>query len=182
MKLRQLGQNGPMIHPIGIGAMSFTNFYGETNEADSHAILDAAIEAGVNHIDTANIYGMGTSEDVIGSYFQKNPAAKDHFHIATKGSITRNPDGPGNIFNNTKEHLEAELEKSLKRMGVEAVDLYYIHRRDPNIPIEEVTETLASLVKSGKTKSIALPRWASCKPARSLAQQWLPSHPLGARC
>jgi len=154
MKLRQLGQNGPMLHPIGIGAMSFTNFYGETNEADSHAILDAAIETGVNHIDTANIYGMGTSEDVIGSYFQKNPAAKNHFHIATKGSITRNPDGPGNIFLNTKEHLEAELEKSLKRMGVEAVDLYYVHRRDPNIPIEDVTETLASLVKSGKTKSI----------------------------
>jgi len=154
MKLRKLGQNGSEIHPIGIGAMSFSNFYGATNEAESHAILDMAIEAGVNHIDTSNIYGMGTSETVIGTYFQKNPAAKDHFHIATKGGITRNPDGPGNIFLNTREHLEEELNKSLKRMGVEAVDLYYVHRRDPALPIEEVTETLAGFAKAGKIKTI----------------------------
>jgi len=154
MKLRQLGKNGPMIHPIGIGAMSFTNFYGATDETRSHAILDAAMEAGVNHIDTANIYGMGTSEDVIGSYFKAKPEAKEFFHIATKGSITPNPDGPGNIFVNSFEHLEAELDKSLKRMGLDFVDLYYVHRRDPNVPIEEVAGTLGRLVEAGKTKSI----------------------------
>ena len=154
MDMRRLGANGPLVHPIGIGAMSFSNFYGPTNETESHAILDAAMAAGVNHLDTANVYGMGTSETVIGTYLKKNPAAKDHFKIATKGAITRNPNGPGNIFDNSAAHLQAELEGSLTRLGVEAVDLYYIHRRDPNVPIEEVTETLAGFVKAGKTKSI----------------------------
>ena len=124
MKLRELGRGGPMVHPIGIGAMSFSNFYGATTEVESHAILDAAKEAGVTHIDTANVYGMGTSETVIGTYLKATPAGRDHFTIATKGSITRNPDGPGNIFDNSAKHLRFELENSLKRLGVDAVDLY----------------------------------------------------------
>ena len=175
MKHRSLGRNGPMIHPIGIGAMSFSNFYGPTDEVASHAILDAAVEAGVNHIDTANVYGMGTSETVIGTYLKANPEAKDHFHIATKGAITRNPNGAGNIFDNSAAHLEAELEGSLKRMGVEAVDLYYVHRRDASVPIEEVTETLAGLVKAGKTKAIGFSEIApsSLRRAHSV-------HPVGA--
>lgn len=154
MKTRLLGKHGRAIHPIGIGAMSFSNFYGTTNKAESHAILDAAMAAGITHIDTANVYGMGTSETVIGTYLKANPQARDHFCIATKGSITRNPDGPGNIFDNSADHLQSELEASLKRLGVDAVDLFYVHRRDPAVPIEEVTETLAGLVKSGKAKSI----------------------------
>jgi aryl-alcohol dehydrogenase-like predicted oxidoreductase len=154
MENRKLGKNGASVHPIGFGAMSFSNFYGVTNEAESHAILDMAMEAGVNHIDTSNVYGMGTSETVIGTYLKTNPQGKDFFKIATKGSIKRNPDGPGNVFDNSPEHLEEELNNSLKRMGVECVDLYYLHRRDPAVPIEEVTETLASFVKAGKAKSI----------------------------
>lgn len=154
METRKLGQDGPIVHPIGIGAMSFSSFYGVTNEAESHAILNAAIDAGITHIDTANVYGMGISEAVVGTYLKANPSSRDYFSIATKGSIKRNPNGTGNIFDNSKTHLQTELEASLKRLGVEAVDLYYVHRRDPYVPIEEVTETLAGLVKSGKTKSI----------------------------
>ena len=154
MQSRQLGRDGPIIHQIGFGAMSFSDFYGATNELESHSILDMALEAGVTHIDTSNVYGMGRSETVIGSYLKANPQARDHFSIATKGGITRNPNGPGNIFNNSLEHLQTELDNSLKRLGVEAVDLYYLHRRDANVPIEEVTETLAALVKSGKAKAI----------------------------
>lgn len=154
MKLRRLGQGGPLVHPIGIGAMSFTDFYGDTTQAESHAVLDLAMEVGLNHIDTANIYGMGTSERVIGAYLKDRANGKDFFKIATKGSITRNPDGPGNIFDNSLDHLQTELENSLKRLGVDCVDLYYVHRRDQSVPIEEVTGTLAKLVASGKTKSI----------------------------
>lgn len=175
MHKRQLGKGGPLVHPIGIGAMSFSNFYGKTHEAESHAILDAAIEAGVTHIDTSNVYGMGTSENVIGTYLKANPAAADHFTIATKGAITRNPDGPGNIFDNTAEHLTTELEGSLKRMGLEAVDLYYVHRRDPAIPIEEVTQTLANLVKAGKTKAIGFSEIAPTSLRRAHAV-----HPVAA--
>jgi aryl-alcohol dehydrogenase-like predicted oxidoreductase len=175
MQHRKLGRNGPLIHPVGIGAMSFSNFYGPTTERQSHAILDAAMAEGVSHIDTSNVYGMGTSETVIGSYLAANPRAKDHFKIATKGGITRNPDGPGNIFNNSAAHLQSELEGSLKRLGVEAVDLYYIHRRDPAVPIEEVTGTLAALVKAGKVKSIGFSEIAPSSLRRAHAV-----HPVAA--
>jgi aryl-alcohol dehydrogenase-like predicted oxidoreductase len=154
MHLRKLGQFGPKVHPMGVGAMSFTNFYGPTNEAESFAVLDAAMEAGVTHIDTANIYGQGTSETVIGHYLKVNPQAKECFKIATKVGITRNPEGTGNLFNNSADHLEQELNKSLARLGIDAVDLYYIHRRDQSIPIEDVVETLAGFVKAGKVKAI----------------------------
>jgi len=175
MKLRRLGQNGPYVHPLGIGAMSFSNFYGHTNEAESHAILNAAREAGVSHIDTANVYGMGTSETVIGSYLKAHPQAKEHFRIATKGGITRNPDGAGNIFKNSAAHLRAELEGSLERLDIEAVDLYYVHRRDPSVPIEEVAETLGALVKEGKTKAIGFSEIAPTSLRRAHAV-----HPVAA--
>ncbi|KIN70445.1 Oxidoreductase, aldo/keto reductase family [Sulfitobacter noctilucae] len=172
---RQLGAGGPLVHPIGIGAMSFSDFYGPTTEVDSHAILDAARDAGVNHIDTSNVYGMGGSESVIGSYLAANPTARDFFSIATKGGIRRKADGSGNYFDNSRAHLEAELEGSLKRMGIEAVDLYYVHRRDPEIPIEEVAETMASLVKAGKAKSIGFSEIAPSSLRRAHAV-----HPVAA--
>ncbi len=155
--------------------MSFSNFYGTTNEGESHAILDAAMAAGVTHIDTSNVYGMGTSETVIGTYFKANPTAKDHFTIATKGGITRNPNGSGNIFDNSAEHLETALDASLKRLGLEAVDLYYLHRRDPAVPVEDVTETLARFVKSGKVKSIGFSEIAPTTLRRAHAV-----HPVAA--
>ncbi len=157
-----------MVHPIGIGAMSFADFYGPTTEANSHAILDAALEAGVNHIDTANVYGMGRSENAIGSYFRAHPDARDQFSIATKAAISRGPDGERR-FNNTAAHLEAELDRSLVRMGLEAIDLFYVHRRDPEIPIEDVTGSLAGLVKKGKTLGIGFSEIAPTSLCRAHA-------------
>ena len=154
MKQRQLGKNGPQISAIGIGAMSFSNFYGPTDEAQSHAILSTAIDEGVTHIDTANVYGPQTSETVIGTFLAKQGKAKnDLFSIATKASITKDPETGARAFNNSGEHLEAELDASLARLGVDCVDLFYVHRRDPSVPIEEVTETLAGLIKKGKIRS-----------------------------
>ena len=152
MKTTRLGRHGPEVSVLGIGAMSFADFYGETTDANSRAILDAAIEAGVTHVDTSNVYGMGRSERVIGAYLQDNPAARDHFVIATKAGITRDAAGRRR-FDNSPEHLEAELDASLARLGVEAVDLFYVHRREAERPIEEVTETLAALVARGKALS-----------------------------
>lgn len=151
MKQRQLGSNGPMISPIGIGAMSFSNFYGPVSEQESHDVLTAALEEGVTHIDTSNVYGMGTSEQSIGSFLAKQGGqAQDLFSIATKAGITKNPDTGTRYYNNTIAHLEAELDKSLMLLGVERIDLFYVHRRDADTPIEEVTEGLASLIKKGK--------------------------------
>ncbi len=149
MKQRSLGKHGPKISAIGYGAMSFSNFYGPTNEAESHAVLDRCRDRGVTHLDTSNVYGMGRSEDVIGSYLAKHPAARAEFVIATKASINRGEDGR-NVFNNGRKYLEGELDQSLQRMGVDHVALFYVHRRDPNVPIEEVTESLVAIQKTGK--------------------------------
>jgi len=171
---RALGANGPLVSALGIGAMSFSNFYGPTDEAASHAILHRAIELGITHIDTANVYGMGASEEAIGSFFKANPAAKDHFTLATKGAITRGPDG-GSLFDNSFDHMSQALEESLTRLGVEAVDLYYIHRRNADIPIEDVTGTMARLVDAGKIKSIGFSEIAPTTLRRAVAE-----HPIAA--
>ena len=149
MTPRKLGKHGPEISAIGYGAMSFSDFYGATSEAESHAILDHCRDVGLTHLDTSNIYGMGRSEEVIGSYFAAHSEAKREFVIATKASIARDENG-NRIFKNDRKHLEEELDKSLQRMGVDHVGLFYVHRRDPNVPIEEVTESLAAIVKTGK--------------------------------
>ena len=153
MKFRELGQLKTKVSPIGIGAMSFSDFYGKATTTHANEILSTAMDIGVNHIDTSNIYGMGVSEERIGQFIKKNPSAAQFFKIATKGGIQRISDG-SNRFNNSKEHLTNALEESLRRLGVDNIELYYVHRRDHNTSIEEVTEILASFVKQGKVKQI----------------------------
>lgn len=150
---RRLGENGPLVSAIGVGAMSFSDMYGRTDEAQSHAILRAALDEGITHIDTANVYGMGKSEKAIGSFLKANPASREHFVIATKAGITRDADGQ-RTFDNSLEHLESELDASLARLGIDAVDLFYVHRRDHAVPIEEVAASMARLVEKGKTRAI----------------------------
>ena len=154
MKTRKLGQLGTSVSAIGYGAMSFTDFYGPTDTSRSHAILARCLELGITHLDTSNAYGLGKSEKRIGSFLAKQgKQSEGMFQIATKAGITRNSDG-NRYFNNNAEHLSSELDKSLQRLGVDHIELFYVHRRDPNLPIEEVTETLANLVKSGKTRQV----------------------------
>ena len=170
MKQRQMGKCGPMVSAMGVGAMSFAEFYGPTTEENSFAILEAAVDAGVSHIDTANVYGMGRSERAIGQFLRNHPGVRDDLHIATKASITRR-DGV-RVFDNSPEHLEAELDASLEKLGVECVDLFYVHRREAERPIEEVTETLAGLVAKGKTRAFGFSEIApsSLRRAQAVAQ------------
>jgi aryl-alcohol dehydrogenase-like predicted oxidoreductase len=135
-----------MVGEVGLGAMSFGGFFGPTDMAESHRTLDRALDLGVTHIDTALIYGPHVSEDYIGAYLKKNPAARNRFVIATKGGIHASP----RKFDNTPAFLRQCLESSLRRLGVEHVALYYVHRRDQSVPIEEVTGTLAGFVREGK--------------------------------
>jgi aryl-alcohol dehydrogenase-like predicted oxidoreductase len=155
MKKRKLGANGPEVGAIGYGAMSFSDMYGPTNEIESHAILDACRDLGVTYLDTANVYGMGKSENAIGTYLKANPGAREEFIIATKATITRDPEG-NRIFDNSAEHLEAELDKSLQRLGLECVDLFYAHRRDTRLTPEETAANLGRLVEKGKARAIGL--------------------------
>lgn len=150
MKTRKLGQDGPEVSAIGYGAMSFSDFYGPATDEGSLKILDACVEFGITHIDTANVYGMGRSETVIGDWLKKR-GGDNPFTIATKCGITRDPD---QRLNNEPQRMAEALDESLTRLGIEAIDLYYVHRRDTRFEIEEVTETMAGFVRDGKVKAI----------------------------
>ncbi|MDA7424941.1 aldo/keto reductase [Thalassococcus lentus] len=170
MKQVQIGPGGPMVSCLGIGAMSFAEFYGPTTEENSYAILAEAMDQGVTHIDTSNVYGMGRSEKAIGQFFKQRPEARDHFHVATKAGISRDADG-NRKYDNSAEHLEAELDKSLALMGLDCVDLFYVHRREAERPIEEVTQSLVGLQEKGKIKAFGFSEIApsSLRRARTVA-------------
>ncbi|MFN4098673.1 MAG: aldo/keto reductase [Pararhodobacter sp.] len=168
MQRRKLGTTGIELSAIGYGAMSFSDFYGPTSEEASHAILDRMRERGVTHLDTANVYGGGRSEQWIGSYLAKNKGARADFVIATKAAIARNEDGSRRIDNDAA-HLEAELDKSLQKMGVDHVDLFYVHRREASRPVEEVAGALDRLRRSGKTRAIGFSEIAPATLRRAAA-------------
>ncbi len=151
MKKRQLLQSGKLVSEIGLGCMSFAGFYGPTDEKEAHDTLNTGLEYGIDFLDTANVYGMGVSETMIGNYIKKNG---NPFVIATKASISRDPETQQRTFDNSAAHLEAELNKSLDRLRVDYVDLFYIHRRDQTIPIEDVMETLLKFKNDGKIGGI----------------------------
>lgn len=148
MEQRQLGSNGPNVGAVALGCMSFGGFYGPTDMAESHRTLVRALELGVDHLDTADIYGNGVSEEVIGAFVKDHPG---RFKIATKCGIRTKPT---RSFDNSPDYIRASLEGSMKRLNVDFVDLYYIHRRDPSIPIEDVVGTLSRLKDEGKVGTI----------------------------
>ena len=151
MKKRRLLQSGKLVSEIGLGCMSFAGFYGPTDEKEAHDTLNTALDCGIDFLDTANVYGMGLSETMIGNYIKNNG---NPFVIATKASISRDPETQQRTFDNSAAHLEAELNKSLDRLRVDYVDLFYIHRRDQTIPIEDVMETLLKFKNDGKIGGI----------------------------
>jgi aryl-alcohol dehydrogenase-like predicted oxidoreductase len=142
MKTRALGQL--QVSAIGLGAMSFGGIFGPTDQAESLACLDAMLDAGMTFIDTANIYGMGLSEDVIGHWLGLR---KPQVALATKASVVN--ETPRRI-DNSQAHLRAELEISLRRLKRDHVELFYIHRREHARPIEEVVGTLQRFIDEGK--------------------------------
>ncbi|MCA1337628.1 aldo/keto reductase [Pseudooceanicola marinus] len=147
----ELGRTGIMVPQLAFGAMSFGGMFGPTDEETSHACLDAAVEAGITFWDTANIYGMGVSETVLGRYLADRKP--DGIRIATKASIIA---GPNRRIDNSYDHLRAELEQSLDRLGLDSVDLFYAHRHNQETPIEEVAETMGRLIDEGLIRSYGL--------------------------
>lgn len=141
---RKLGANGASVGAIGLGCMSLAGVFGDTTEAESRACLDAALEAGIDFLDTANIYGMGRSEEVLGRWLADR---RPQVVIATKAAIVP---GPPRGIRNDADHLRSELEGSLRRLGREQVELFYIHRRQQDMPVEEVAGTMARLIEEGK--------------------------------
>ena len=168
LEKRVLGRSGIAVSAVGYGAMSFSDFYGPADEAGSHAILDAMRDLGMTHLDTSNVYGMGRSERWIGSYLARDPGARKDFVIATKAGIAQAADGSRRL-DNAPGYLEAELDASLARMGIDHVDLFYVHRREAERPIEEVAETLAALKAKGKVRAVGFSEIAPSSLRRAQA-------------
>jgi aryl-alcohol dehydrogenase-like predicted oxidoreductase len=151
---RRVWQHGT-VSAVGFGAMSFGGFYGATNEGESLRTLAGALDLGVDFWDTANVYGDGLCEQVIGKFLAEDKSRRRRVTLATKFAIRRRDDG-ARFFDNSAAHIREALDGSRKRLGVDYVDLYYVHRVDKSIPIEETVGELARLVKAGEIGAIGL--------------------------
>jgi aryl-alcohol dehydrogenase-like predicted oxidoreductase len=145
---------GPVVGVQGLGCMGMSEFYGETDTAEALATLDRALELGVTLFDTADIYGSGHNEELIGPFVRAN---RDRVVLATKFAIERRADDPSyRGVSNDPEYIRKAVDASLRRLGVDVIDLYYMHRRDPKVPFEESVGAMAELVQHGKVRYLGL--------------------------
>jgi aryl-alcohol dehydrogenase-like predicted oxidoreductase len=153
MEQRRLGTEGLAVSAEGLGCMGMSEFYGDGDEAESIATIGRALELGVTLLDTADIYGLGANEQLVGRAIE---GRRDEVLLATKFGIVRDPDGTGRGVSGRPEYVLRACDASLRRLGVEHIDLYYQHRVDPDVPIEETVGAMASLVDAGKVRYLGL--------------------------
>ncbi|MEU8999155.1 aldo/keto reductase [Streptomyces caniferus] len=153
----ELGTGGPRVGVQGLGCMGMSFAYGPTDADEARATLERALELGVTLFDTADMYGVGENEKFIAPFIQ---AHRDELVVATKFAIAPDPDHPYDpskrVIRNDRPYIRQAVEGSLQRLGVEQIDLYYMHRRDVNVPIEESVGAMAELVAEGKVKHLGL--------------------------
>ncbi|MEK0182886.1 MAG: aldo/keto reductase [Oscillatoriales cyanobacterium] len=172
MKQRKLGNQGLVVSELGLGCMGMSEFYGLADESESIATIHRALELGVTWLDTADIYGIGNNEELVGKAIKD---CRDRVIIATKFGNVRGSDGSFLGVNGKPEYVRSCCDASLKRLGVDAIDLYYQHRVDPNTPIEETVGAMAQLVQAGKVRYLGLSEAASDTIRRAHAV-----HPISA--
>jgi aryl-alcohol dehydrogenase-like predicted oxidoreductase len=153
MNTRPLGNTGVQISALGLGCMGMSEFYGATDEAESIATIHRALELGVTFLDTADMYGIGHNEELVGRAIE---GQREKVFLATKFGIVREKGTTNRSISGKPEYVRAAAEASLQRLNVEVIDLYYQHRVDPNTPIEETVGAIAELVKEGKVRFIGL--------------------------
>ena len=154
MRQRRLGMMGPAVSAMGLGCMGMSDFYAGRDDQESLATLERAFALGITFYDTADMYGPFTNEELVGRFLK---GKRDFVVLATKFGIMRDPNNPtGRGINGQPDYVRKACEGSLRRLGVEAIDLYYLHRVDPATPIEETVGAMAGLVKEGKVRFLGL--------------------------
>jgi aryl-alcohol dehydrogenase-like predicted oxidoreductase len=172
MKTRRLGQHGLEVSALGLGCMGMSEFYGGAEEADAIRTLHHAVERGVTFFDTADMYGVGRNEELVGKALRDR---RDGLVIATKFGNVRGTDGSFQGVNGRPDYVRSACEASLKRLGLDVIDLYYQHRVDPNTPIEDTVGAMAELVREGKIRHLGLSEAAPATIRRAHAV-----HPIAA--
>src|SRR5919197_3787878 len=158
MQQRELGRSGLKVSAIGLGLMGMSEFYGPGDEQESIATIHRAIELGVTFLDTADMYGSGANEELVGRAIRAlPPGLRQKVVLATKFGNVRDPDDPAKRgVNGRPEYVHQAIDASLRRLGLDHVDLYYQHRVDPDTPIEETVGAMAELVQQGKVRYLGL--------------------------
>jgi len=168
---RNLGKGGPSVSAVGLGCMSLSGIYGEADDAASEDLIRHAIDQGVDHFDSSDMYGWGHNEQVLGRALK---GRRDQVVVATKFGQTQRP-GQSNGVNGRPEYVQQACEASLKRLGIDVIDLYYQHRVDPDVPVEDTVGAMAQLVKQGKVRFLGLSEAAPDRIRRAHAV-----HPIAA--
>jgi len=154
MRKVKLGSQGAIVSRMGLGCMGMSEFYGERNDVESAATILRALDLGINFLDTADTYGIGDNEELVGKTIR---GRRDEVFLATKFANIRKKDDPTYwVISGKPEYVRSACDASLKRLGVDHIDLYYQHRVDPNTPIEDTVGAMAGLVKAGKVKYLGL--------------------------